>query len=86
MAPQRQHHRFPFSSELEICREGQAGWILARGNDISTGGVGFETALPLTIGERIRLALSRCEERVNTELVVRHIEAADGRFMVGASL
>ena len=61
------------------------GWMMARGCNVSTNGVCFETALPLAIGEPIRIALINSEDHLGVDVIVRHVRARDGRYLVGAS-
>ena len=65
-ANRRHHERFPFSSRLEVRRQGAASDALpdsatvaapAIALDVSVGGFGFRSLLPLRVGDLISVTL-----------------------------
>ena len=85
VSSKRRHRRFPFPSDLEICRIGQSGWMTARAKNISNSGLCFETAIPLAVGERIRVALANSDEHIATEVTICYVNNTEqSRFLVGA--
>jgi hypothetical protein len=70
----RTHSRFPFTSRLEVRQRrggrtpsGEDVQRVARATaiDVSVGGLGFRSSLPLTVGDVISVSLSDAEELAN---------------------
>ncbi len=97
----RNHARFPFSSRLEV-RQRHGGQTpagedverVARATafDVSVGGLGFKSVLPLAIGDMISVALGGDVEDDETfadpeflvHAVVRHVKRDGGEYVIGA--
>jgi hypothetical protein len=97
----RTHARFPFSSRLEV-RQRRSGRTpsgedverVARATafDVSVGGLGFWSQLPLAIGDVISVTLPSSDELTAHNLgsllevhaIVRHVKREGDRYVIGA--
>lgn len=97
----RTHARFPFSSRLEV-RQRRGGRTpagedverVARATafDVSVGGLGFWSALPLAIGNLISVTLPNSDEpalhslgaTLEVHAIVRYVKREGDRYVIGA--
>lgn len=65
MDDRRQHFRYPISLAGEICHEQQE--LSAEAENLSLGGVGFVTQIPLLVGSAATLTLFLLEDGIEDE-------------------
>ncbi len=82
-AERRQHERFAFPHPIELKRKTDASWSAARALDISVGGLGFSTSIPLSVGDVIELGWPTLDADIIFSGVVRYVRTNGPEHIIG---